>query len=50
MTATSPTHHGKFVLKIEKRSIDYVENVAADYVLIASGSSRQVGTHFSLHS
>ncbi|XP_031404374.1 uncharacterized protein LOC116213529 isoform X1 [Punica granatum] len=41
LTTASPTNRGKFLLKIEKRSIDYVENVEADYVLIASGSSKQ---------
>ncbi|WCJ20834.1 FAD/NAD(P)-binding oxidoreductase family protein [Euphorbia peplus] len=32
---------GKFHLKIEKRSVDFMESVEADYLLIASGSSRQ---------
>ncbi|KAK1300343.1 hypothetical protein QJS10_CPB13g01070 [Acorus calamus] len=32
---------GKFYVKIEKRTIDIIEHVEADYVLIASGSSRQ---------
>ncbi|KAK4752843.1 hypothetical protein SAY87_021641 [Trapa incisa] len=41
VTTTSPTPYGKFIVKIEKRSIDYSETVAADYVLIASGSSKQ---------
>lgn len=33
---------GKFTVKLEKRSIDHVEYVEADYLLIASGSSQQV--------
>ncbi|KAJ0982814.1 hypothetical protein J5N97_011069 [Dioscorea zingiberensis] len=32
---------GKFVLKVEKRTIDFVEYVEANYVLIATGSSQQ---------
>ncbi|CAK7338598.1 unnamed protein product [Dovyalis caffra] len=31
---------GKFLLKLEKRTVSYVENVKADYLLIASGSSQ----------
>ncbi len=42
MTAASATGGGKFILKIEKRTINYVEHVDADYLLIASGSSPQV--------
>ncbi|XP_059670270.1 uncharacterized protein LOC132315871 isoform X2 [Cornus florida] len=41
VTAVSATDSGKFLLKIEKRTIDFVEFVEADYLLIASGSSRQ---------
>lgn len=33
---------GKFVLKVEKRTIDFVEYIEANYVLIATGSSQQV--------
>jgi hypothetical protein len=33
---------GKFLLKLEKRTVSFVENVKADYLLIASGSSQQV--------
>lgn len=35
------TAGGKFVVKIEKRTVDSMEHVEADYLLIASGSSRQ---------
>lgn len=42
-TVTSVSHtSGKFTVKLEKRSIDHVEYVEADYLLIASGSSQQV--------
>ncbi|KAK1438873.1 hypothetical protein QVD17_04685 [Tagetes erecta] len=41
VTTASNTADGKFMLKIEKRTIDYVEFVEADYLLIASGSSQQ---------
>ncbi|KAJ4828402.1 hypothetical protein Tsubulata_027354 [Turnera subulata] len=41
VTNTSVASSEKFVLKIEKRSVDLVEYVEADYLLIASGSSRQ---------
>lgn len=41
-TASASSGLGKFLLKIEKRTIDYVEYVEADYLLIASGSSPQV--------
>nr|GMC62139.1 uncharacterized protein LOC109180409 [Ipomoea batatas] len=42
-TVTSVSHitGGKFTVKLEKRSIDHVEYVEADYLLIASGSSQQ---------
>lgn len=43
VTTASSTGGGKFTVKIEKRSIGLVEYVEADYLLIASGSSRQVG-------
>lgn len=42
VTTASAAGVGKFLLKIEKRTIDYVDYVEADYVLIATGSSRQV--------
>ncbi|KAM7508071.1 hypothetical protein LguiA_018524 [Lonicera macranthoides] len=42
VTTASPTAGPKkFILKIEKRTIDYVESVEANYLLIASGSSKQ---------
>lgn len=41
VTTASTTIGGKFFIKIEKRTIDLVENVEADYLLIASGSSQQ---------
>ncbi|KAF8399397.1 hypothetical protein HHK36_015261 [Tetracentron sinense] len=41
VTSATITDSGKFLLKIEKRTIDSVEYVEADYLLIASGSSRQ---------
>lgn len=41
VTAASTTEYGKFHLKIEKRTTDSVEYLEADYLLIASGSSRQ---------
>lgn len=42
VVTTASTAGGKFILKIEKRTIDYVESVEADYLFIASGSSQQV--------
>lgn len=41
VTSASSTADGKFAVKLEKRSLDYVEHVEADYLLIASGSSKQ---------
>ncbi|KAK3015303.1 hypothetical protein RJ639_006941 [Escallonia herrerae] len=41
VTTASSTAGGKFVLTLEKRTIDHVESVEADYLLIASGSSQQ---------
>ncbi|KAH7661918.1 3-Dehydro-bile acid delta(4,6)-reductase-like protein [Dioscorea alata] len=34
-------NNSKFVLKVEKRTIDFVEYIEANYVLIATGSSQQ---------
>lgn len=42
VTTASSTADGKFAIKLEKHSLDYVEHVEADYLLIASGSSKQV--------
>ncbi|XP_050223418.1 uncharacterized protein LOC126673353 [Mercurialis annua] len=41
VTNASADARGKFHLKVEKRTIDFVEAVEADYLLIASGSSKQ---------
>lgn len=38
----SVSDNGKFLLKVEKRTIDLVEYMEADYLLVASGSSKQV--------
>lgn len=42
VTSASISDSVKFTIKVEKRTIDYVEHVQADYLLIASGSSKQV--------
>ncbi|KAK6153035.1 hypothetical protein DH2020_012674 [Rehmannia glutinosa] len=41
VTSVSTSPGGKFSIKIEKCTIDYVEYVEADYLMIASGSSEQ---------
>eukprot|EP00257_Ricinus_communis_P004326 XP_002517453.2 uncharacterized protein LOC8276008 isoform X2 [Ricinus communis] len=41
VTKASTDASGKFHLKVEKRTAEFVESVEADYLLIASGSSRQ---------
>ncbi|KAL3640151.1 hypothetical protein CASFOL_015119 [Castilleja foliolosa] len=41
VTSASTSADGKFSVKLEKRTIDYVEYVKADYLMIASGSSEQ---------
>ncbi|XAR71221.1 hypothetical protein NMG60_11028385 [Bertholletia excelsa] len=41
VTSATRSDGGKFLLKIEKRTVDYVEHIEADYLLIASGSSKQ---------
>ncbi|XWS73690.1 hypothetical protein CRYUN_Cryun02cG0150500 [Craigia yunnanensis] len=41
VTGASSSAGGKFLLKNEKRTLDSVELVEADYLLIASGSSQQ---------
>ncbi|MQL92526.1 hypothetical protein Taro_025147 [Colocasia esculenta] len=41
VTKASTNVNGKFHLQFEKRSTDSVEHVEADFLLIASGSSRQ---------
>lgn len=40
--SVSVTQHGKFVLKVEKRTADLVDYLNANYVLVATGSSQQV--------
>lgn len=39
----SISDNGKFLLKVEKRTIDLVEYMEADYLLVATGSNQQVG-------
>ncbi|KAL5806636.1 hypothetical protein ACOSQ4_029369 [Xanthoceras sorbifolium] len=41
VTTTTATAGGKFLLKLEKRTVNLVECIEADYLLIASGSSKQ---------
>ncbi|KAK4426181.1 3-dehydro-bile acid delta(4,6)-reductase [Sesamum alatum] len=41
VTNVSTTACGKFSVKIEKRTVDYVEYIEANYLMIASGSSEQ---------
>ncbi|CAA0823398.1 FAD/NAD(P)-binding oxidoreductase family protein [Striga hermonthica] len=41
VSSASTSEDGKFSIKIEKRTVDYVEYVKADYLMIASGSSEQ---------
>ncbi|TXG59052.1 hypothetical protein EZV62_016881 [Acer yangbiense] len=41
VTTTTATAGGKFLLKLEKRTLNLVECIEADYLLIASGSSKQ---------
>lgn len=41
-TASSDNAGWKFLLKVEKRTMNLVECIEADYLLIASGSSQQV--------
>ncbi|XP_030531021.1 uncharacterized protein YtfP isoform X6 [Rhodamnia argentea] len=41
VTSASRDVDGNFQVKIEKRTTNYMENLKADYLLIASGSSRQ---------
>ena len=42
VTAVSVTNSGKFLLEVGQQPTDHAECVEADYLLIASGSSRQV--------
>ncbi|XP_020093129.1 uncharacterized protein LOC109713450 isoform X2 [Ananas comosus] len=41
VSSTSVVGNGKFLLKVEKRTIDFVEHLEATYVLVATGSSKQ---------
>ncbi|OAY73120.1 Uncharacterized protein YtfP, partial [Ananas comosus] len=41
VSSTSVVGNGKFLLKVEKRTIDFVEHLEAKYVLVATGSSKQ---------
>ncbi|KMZ63248.1 hypothetical protein ZOSMA_41G00920 [Zostera marina] len=41
VTSASCNVNGKFLVKIEKRTADFVEIVETDYLLIATGSSKQ---------
>lgn len=41
VTSVSTTKSGKFLLKLEKRTMDLVEYVETNYLLIATGSNRQ---------
>ncbi|CAN0857618.1 Uncharacterized protein YtfP [Linum grandiflorum] len=41
VTSASAGAQGKFIVKVEKRSVDFLEYLEADYLMIASGSSRQ---------
>lgn len=42
VSEVSLSDSGQFLLKVEKRTLDLVEHFKADYVLMATGSSRQV--------
>ncbi|CAN1755571.1 Uncharacterized protein YtfP [Linum perenne] len=41
VTTASSVAQGKFLVKVEKRTVDFLEYLEADYLMIASGSSRQ---------
>ncbi|ONK75668.1 uncharacterized protein A4U43_C03F19290 [Asparagus officinalis] len=41
VTDASVSDNGKFLLKVEKRTVDLVEYTEADYLLVASGSNKQ---------
>jgi len=42
VSSASVAQDGKFVLKVEKRTSDFVDYINANYVLVATGSSQQV--------
>uniref|UniRef100_A0A0D9Y1V3 Uncharacterized protein n=1 Tax=Leersia perrieri TaxID=77586 RepID=A0A0D9Y1V3_9ORYZ len=41
VSGASVIENGRFVLKVEKRTIDFVDYINADYVVVATGSSQQ---------
>ncbi|KAF0914477.1 hypothetical protein E2562_028959 [Oryza meyeriana var. granulata] len=41
VSGASVTENGEFVVKVEKRTIDFVDYINANYVLVATGSSQQ---------
>ncbi|KAK3137138.1 hypothetical protein QOZ80_5BG0448380 [Eleusine coracana subsp. coracana] len=41
VSSVSVNKHGKFLLKVEKRTADLVDYINANYVLVATGSSQQ---------
>ncbi|CAN1272314.1 Uncharacterized protein YtfP [Linum perenne] len=41
VTTASSVAQGKFLVKVEKRTVDFLEYLEADYLMTASGSSRQ---------
>ncbi|XP_008807883.2 uncharacterized protein YtfP isoform X2 [Phoenix dactylifera] len=41
VSGASIVDNERFLLKVEKRTVDFVEYIEADYVLVATGSSRQ---------
>uniref|UniRef100_A0A453JF51 Uncharacterized protein n=1 Tax=Aegilops tauschii subsp. strangulata TaxID=200361 RepID=A0A453JF51_AEGTS len=41
VSGASVDANGKFVVKVEKRTIDFVDYISANYVLVATGSSQQ---------
>lgn len=42
VTGVSILSNGKFLLEVKQQLADHAEHVEADYLLIASGSTRQV--------
>ncbi|KAM0826119.1 hypothetical protein ACQ4PT_069097 [Festuca glaucescens] len=41
VSSASVNNDGKFVLKVEKRTVDFIDYLNANYVLVATGSSQQ---------
>lgn len=50
VTSVSAIAGCKFSIKVEKRTVDYVDYAEANYLMIASGSSEQVVSIFSCHA